>query len=76
MSKAEELLIQTNQRVAELNRVPGFDPVKLLQGTFSGGKPTEGNQVQLILKYKKLWFRLSRRRSTGTRMTPNRCLIL
>lgn len=79
MSKAEELLIQTNQRVAELNRVPGFDPVKLLQGTFSGGKPTEGNQVQLILKYKKLWFRLAcphgRIRVTALRLTEQMAII-
>lgn len=33
MPEIKELLIRTNEPVAELNRVPGFDPVKLLQGT-------------------------------------------
>ena len=38
MSEVKELLIRTNEPVAELNRVPGFDPVKLLQGAISNGK--------------------------------------
>lgn len=79
MPKAKELLIQTNQCVAELNRVPGFDPVKLLQGAFSDSKPTEGEQVQLILKYKKLWFRLAcphgRIRVTALRLTEQVAII-
>ena len=57
MPEVKELLIQNNQCVAELNRVPGFDPVKLLQKVLPDGSTGEGGQAQLVLKYKKLWFR-------------------
>ena len=59
MPEVKELLIQNNQCVAELNRVPGFDPVKLLQKVLPDGSTGEGGQAQLVLKYKKLWFRLA-----------------
>ena len=43
--------------VAELNKVPGFDPVKLLRRTIS---PETGEEVfKLDYPYKKLWFRLA-----------------
>lgn len=43
--------------VAALNRVPGFDPVKLLRRTVS--PKTHEEVLQLDLPYKKLWFRLA-----------------
>lgn len=43
--------------VAALNKVPGFDPMKLLRRTVS---PKTGEEVfKLDLQYKKLWFRLA-----------------
>ena len=79
MPEIKELLIRTNEPVAELNRVPGFDPVKLLQGALSSGKPAEGERIQLILKYKKLWFRLAcphgRIRVTALRLTEQMAIV-
>lgn len=43
--------------VAALNKVPGFDPMKLLRRTVSS---KTGEEVfKLDLQYKKLWFRLA-----------------
>ena len=43
--------------VAELNKVPGFNPLKLLRRVIS---PDNGETLlQLDLPYKKLWFRLA-----------------
>ncbi len=43
--------------VSALNRVPGFEPFKLLRRIVS---PEDGKEVlQLDLRYKKLWFRLA-----------------
>lgn len=43
--------------VAALNKVPGFDPVKLLRRAIS--PRTREEILQLDLPYKKLWFRLA-----------------
>lgn len=43
--------------VAALNRVPGFEPVKLLRRTRSA--KTNEEVLKLALPYKKLWFRLA-----------------
>ncbi len=43
--------------VADLNRVPGFDPMKLLRRTVS--PQTNEEVLRLDLPYKKLWFRLA-----------------
>ena len=43
--------------VAALNKVPGFDPLKLLRRTIS--PKTKETVLQLDLPYKKLWFRLA-----------------
>ena len=43
--------------VADLNRVPGFDPVKLLRRTIS--PKTKEEVLRLDFPYKKLWFRLA-----------------
>lgn len=40
--------------VAELNKVPGFDPLRFARKVVQNG--TE--KLLLDLKYKKLWFRL------------------
>lgn len=41
---------------AQLNNVPGFDPLKFLHRTGSGNSEEE---LRLNLRYKKLWFRLA-----------------
>jgi len=57
--------------VSELNRVPGFDPLKFLRKTDDGPK--------LDLKYKKLWFRLKhpagRTKLTALRITEQLAII-
>lgn len=40
--------------VAELNKVPGFDPLRFARRVIQNG----GEKLLLDLKYKKLWFRL------------------
>ncbi len=56
-NKEKGILYQTSPAVAGLNRVPGFDPLKLLRRTVSAktGEPV----LRLDLPYKKLWFRLA-----------------
>lgn len=56
-SKNGNLMYDAIPSVAELNKVPGFDPRKFLRRTIS---ETSKEEVQkLDLKYKKLWFRLA-----------------
>lgn len=53
----EDSMYRKIPAVAELNKVPGFDPVKLLRRTIS---PETGEEVfKLEYPYKKLWFRLA-----------------
>ncbi|PXX54241.1 hypothetical protein DFR60_10466 [Hungatella effluvii] len=59
MSKNEQTatMYESIPAVAELNKVPGFNPLKLLRRIVS---PENGEAVlQLDLPYKKLWFRLA-----------------
>lgn len=50
-------MYETIPAVAELNKVPGFNPVKLLRRIVS---PESGKEMMhLDLRYKKLWFRLA-----------------
>lgn len=59
MSKNENVPAMYNRipTVAALNRVPGFDPMKLLRRMVS---TRTGEEVfRLDLQYKKLWFRLA-----------------
>jgi len=58
MSKNEHLptMYESIPAVAALNKVPGFDPFKLLRRTVS---PNGDEVMQLDLPYKKLWFRLA-----------------
>lgn len=51
------MMYESIPAVAELNKVPGFNPLKLLRRVIS---PDNGETVlQLDLPYKKLWFRLA-----------------
>lgn len=43
--------------VSVLNKVPGFEPLKLLRRTIS--EKTKEEVLKLDLRYKKLWFRLA-----------------
>ena len=59
MTKNEQTatMYESIPAVAELNKVPGFNPFKLLRRIVS---PESGEAVlQLDLPYKKLWFRLA-----------------
>lgn len=79
MSDEKRMMVQSNSSVAELNYVPGFDPVKLLQKSMAGKRGEEPQRTQLLLKYKKLWFRLAcprgRIRLTALRMTEQMAII-
>ena len=59
MNKNEQTatMYESIPAVAELNKVPGFNPLKLLRRIIS---PENGEEIlQLDLRYKKLWFRLA-----------------
>lgn len=56
-SKNDALLYEAVPAVAGLNKVPGFDPRKLLHREIS--EATGEEVLKLELKYKKLWFRLA-----------------
>lgn len=56
-NKNREMLYQSIPAVSELNKVPGFDPLKLLRRMVSG--KTKQPVWRLDLPYKKLWFRLA-----------------
>ena len=54
MSERKVMLANAVPAVRELRKVPGFDPLRLLQ------KSTDGEEnVTLALRYKRLWFRLA-----------------
>lgn len=53
----KEMLYKSSPAVSSLNRVPGFDPLKLLRRTKSA--KTNEPVLRLDLPYKKLWFRLA-----------------
>ena len=50
------MMYKTIPAVAELNKVPGFDPLKFLHHKVS--RKTNEEMLQLELPYQKLWFRL------------------
>ena len=56
-NKNRGMLYRAIPAVSELNRVPGFDPLKLLRRTISA--KTKQPVLRLDLPYKKLWFRLA-----------------
>lgn len=52
----QNAMIRTIPAVAELHKVPGFDPLKYLKQTANAnGEPV----LRLELRYQKLWFRLA-----------------
>ncbi len=59
MSKSDyaPMMYETIQAVSELNRVKGFDPLKLLRRAVSA--KTGEEILMLDLQYKKLWFRMA-----------------
>ena len=71
MKSADSAMMYNIPVVAELNRVPSFDPLKYLKKTADG--------MELPLKYKKLWFRLKypqgRVRITNLRITDQLAMI-
>ncbi|MGM9682950.1 MAG: hypothetical protein ACI3XQ_05065 [Eubacteriales bacterium] len=71
MKSADSTIMYNIPVVAELNRVPNFDPMKFLRATENGPK--------LDLKYKKLWFRLKypqgRIRVSNLRITDQLAII-
>lgn len=71
MKSADSAMMYNIPVVAELNRVPSFDPLKYLKRTANG--------MELPLKYKKLWFRLKypqgRVRITNLRITDQLAMI-
>lgn len=78
MLEEKDMLINRCQEVADLNRVARFDPVRLLQKSIRKDQ-TEDEQAQLLLKYKKLWFRCSHRngriRLTALRLTEEIAIV-
>ena len=63
-------MYESDPIVAALNRVPGFDPLKLMDRKRTAG--AEKDEKSLDFRYKKLWFRLAHR--TG-RIRLNRLSI-
>lgn len=55
-SNPMSMMYKTIPAVAELNKVPGFDPLKFLRHKVS--RKTNEEMLQLELPYQKLWFRL------------------
>ena len=52
-------MYESDPIVAALNKVPGFDPLKLMNRRRNPG--AEKNERDLDFRYKKLWFRLAHR---------------
>ncbi len=79
MNGKQTPMMRTNAAVAELNKVAGFDPVKLLQGSLNSKTADEAEKLRLKLRYKKLWFRLAypqgRIRLSALRITEQLAII-
>ena len=79
MNGRQTPMIRTNAAVAELNKVAGFDPVKLLQSSLNSKTADEAEKLRLKLRYKKLWFRLAypqgRIRLSALRITEQLAII-
>ena len=71
------MMYKTIPAVAELNKVPGFDPLKFLRHKVS--RKTNEEMLQLELPYQKLWFRLrhpqGRRKLTTLRITEQLAIM-
>lgn len=79
MNGKQTPMMRTNATVAGLNKVAGFDPVKLLQGSINSRAADEAEKLRLKLRYKKLWFRLAcpqgRIRLSALRITEQLAII-
>lgn len=79
MNGKQTPMMRTNAAVAGLNKVSGFDPVKLLQSTLDSRTADKDEEVRLKLRYKKLWFRLAypqgRIRLSALRLTEQLAII-
>ena len=58
MKENQTPIVRSNPAVAQLNQVPGFDPMALLQKAESTSRDGK-EKKQLPLRFKKLWFRLA-----------------
>lgn len=65
------MMYKTIPAVAELNKVPGFDPLKFLRHKVS--RKTNEEMLQLELPYQKLWFRLRHPQGRMKLTTMNIC---
>lgn len=79
MKEKQVPMMKSNAAVAELNKVAGFDPVKLLNSALSKRQPDEAEAARLNLRFKKLWFRLAypqgRIRLSALRLTDQLAII-
>lgn len=79
MKEKQVPMMKPNAAVAELNKVAGFDPVKLLNSALSKKQPDEAEAARLNLRFKKLWFRLAypqgRIRLSALRLTDQLAII-
>lgn len=79
MNEKQTPMMRTNEAVAGLNKVAGFDPVKLLQKSLSRKPADKAETARLELRYKKLWFRLAypqgRIRVSAVRITEQLAII-
>ena len=70
-SNNAKTMYETIPAAAELNKVPGFDPLKFLRRA--------GNSMKLDLPYQKLWFRMAhpngRMRVTAMRITDQMAIF-
>lgn len=79
MKEKQVPMMKSNAAVAGLNKVAGFDPVKLLNSALSKKPADKDEAVRLNLRFKKLWFRLAypqgRIRLSALRLTDQLAII-
>lgn len=73
----KNLMYETIPAVIQLNKVPGFDPLKFLRPIIS--EKTKEKLLKLDLRYQKLWFRLAhphgRMKVTALRITDQMAIF-
>lgn len=73
----KKLMYGTIPAVAQLNKVPGFDPLQFLRPVIS--EKTQEKLLKLDLRYQKLWFRLAhphgRMKVTALRITDQMAIF-
>ncbi len=79
MKEKQVPMMKSNAAVAGLNKVAGFDPVKLLNSALSKKMADKDEAARLNLRFKKLWFRLAcpqgRIRLSALRLTDQLAII-